>query len=476
MLLERILVKVKLSKKDVIWSYVGTIMSLFANVLLIPVLVYFLDREMLGLWYIFSSVGGIAILFDFGFNVTFSRNITYCWSGAGKLEKENVAFTEENRNVDFRLMKNVLATCKSIYLMISLLALIIMLTAGTSYIMFVSEDIKGNMHVIAWFVYTAAVFMNLYFGYYSSFLRGVGAVGDVNINTIIARCVQIGGTVLFLALGMNLVGASLAYLLYGTVFRILGKRKFYAYQGIGEKLKSAEGKIDKTERKRLFGIVWHNAWREGLVALANYGSNEATTLICSLYLSLAETGVYSLGVQLATAISTVSATLYSAYQPELQSAYVTQNTEKVKKIMSLIVISYIVLFGLGTLAVVFIGLPILRLIKPETVVTVTIFIGLSLYQFILKFRNCYTSYFSTTNRLIYYKAFIVSAIVSIVLSFVLLDFFNMGMVGLIVAQVVSQLMYNAWYWTFKAHKEMGLRLPDVFKLSIDEAKVLIRKF
>ncbi len=460
--------KIKLSKKDVIWSYLGTIMSLSANVLLIPALVYFLDGDRLGLWYIFASIGGIAVLFDFGFNVTFSRNITYCWSGAGKLEKENVNFTEEGTSVDYRLMKIVLDTCKSIYLMISGAALIGMLTIGTVYIKYVSRNLDGNLHIIAWIIYAFAVFMNLYFGYYASFLRGVGAVGDVNINTIAARLVQIISTVVLLALGLDLIGACIAYLLYGTVFRILGKRKFYAYQGIGENLKKIKEPIDKSERKKLFGVVWHNAWREGLVALANYGSNQATTLICSLYLSLTETGIYSLGVQLATEISTVAATLYGAYQPQLQSAYVTHNTKEVKKLMSVIVLSYIALFIAGTLAVVFVGLPILKFIKPETVVPVSVLLGLCLYQFILKFRNCYTSYFSSTNRLIYYKAFIVSALVCIVLSFLFLGRFNMGMTGLILAQIISQVIYNAWYWTMKAHKEMNLSIPEMFKLAFDE--------
>ena len=70
--------KVRISKKDVIWSYIGTLMSMGANLLLLPFLMYFLSDEMLGLWYVFASIGAIATLFDMGFSVTFARNITYC--------------------------------------------------------------------------------------------------------------------------------------------------------------------------------------------------------------------------------------------------------------------------------------------------------------------------------------------------------------------------------------------------------------
>ena len=54
--------------------------------------------------YIFASIGAIATLFDMGFAVTFARNITYCWSGAKQLKKEDVVFVE-NSEPDYYLMK-----------------------------------------------------------------------------------------------------------------------------------------------------------------------------------------------------------------------------------------------------------------------------------------------------------------------------------------------------------------------------------
>ena len=94
----------------------------------------------------------------------------------------------------------------------------------------------------------------------------------------------------------------------------------------------------------------------------------------------------------------------------------------------------------------------------------------------MKFRNCYTSYFSSTNRLIYYKAFIVSAIVCIALSFLALAILKIGIVGLILAQIFSQVFFNAWYWAFKAHQEMKLGIAEMFELvGLELKKVLDRK-
>lgn len=463
--------KISVGKKDVIWSYIGTFMSLVSNLVMLPVIIYFLDGDMLGLWYIFTSIGAIATLFDFGFGVTFARNITYCWSGASSLKKEDADFVK-NQETDFYLMKNVLKTCQYIYLLIAGVSLVLLMTVGTTYIMYVARDVNDKSYLIAWIIYAIATFLNIYYGYYASFLRGVGAVDQANKNTVIARSVQIFSTVIFLFCGTGLVGACIAYLLYGTIFRVLGKRKFYRYQDIGERLSSVNGKVDKSEMKELFFTVWHNAWREGIITICNYLSNQASTLICSMFFSLSETGIYSLGVQIATAISTVAAALYSAYQPTLQGAYVSKDEEKVRNTMSVIVVVYITIFILGLLGAIFVGIPILRLIKSDQVVSISILLGLSLYQFILKFRNCYTSYFSCTNRILYVKAFIVSAVLCVAFSLIFTGILGLGMWGMIGAQIISQVVYNVWYWPYKAHKEMKLSITSMFGRAFLEIKRL----
>lgn len=461
--------KVSLSKADVIWSYIGTFLSLSGNILILPFVIYYLSGAMLGLWYIYTSIGIIAALFDFGFGVTFARNITYCWSGASQLKKENVEFADR-KEPDYLMMKNVLETCRTIYLILSTTALILLFTAGTAYILHVARNIRGYSYLIAWAIYSSAIFLNLYYGYYASFLRGVGAVDQVNINMVISKAAQIMISVFLLVCGFGIIAPCAAYLVYGTVFRMLGKYKFYRYHGIGENLKRVAKEPDKKELRKLFGVIWHNAWRDGVVALSNFGCNEASTLICSFYLSLTQTGVYSLGVQLASAVAAISATLYTAYQPTIQSAYIGRDINTMRRSMSVIVIVFILMFILGMAAVIFIGLPILRWIKPEAAVTVPVLLGLGFYQFILKFRNCYGSYFSCTNRMTYYKAYLFSALLSIALSLLLIGPFGWGIWGLIVAQVLSQVIYNVWYWPMKAQKEMNLPFYKMFLLCCYELK------
>lgn len=459
--------KIQISKMDVIWSYIGTLMSMGSNLLMLPFLMYFLSDDMLGLWYVFASIGAVATLFDMGFSVTFARNITYCWSGAKTLKKENVEFVN-NSEPDYQLMNNVLTTCKIIYGILGAAALVLLLTVGTIYVRFVSRDVNLLMPIISWIIYAFATFLNLYYGYFASFLRGVGAVDRANKNTVFARCAQIVLTIVLLSFGTGLIGVCTAYLVYGTVFRLLGKYHFYKYQDIGIHLSKIKEKTDWIQIKTLFFVVWHNAWRDGAISIANYFCNQASTFICSMYLSLAEVGVYSIGVQIAQAIAQISGTLYTAYQPELQSAYISSNVNKMKQSMSVIVMTFVYLFVLGTVGVIALVLPILRLIKPSTVVSVSVLIGLCLYQFMLKFRNCYTSYFSCTNRIPYLKGFVFSAIMCVLLSIVMIGPLHLGIWGLISAQVISQAVYNVWKWPVLVHREMRLSVKELISLGTIE--------
>lgn len=445
---------VKVDRSDVIWSYLGVLVSFTTSVITMPIVIYFLDSEAIGLWYVFASIGGITILFDFGFTVTFARNITYCWSGASKLKKVGVAEIL-SKEPDFRMMKDILTTCKRIYLIISLSAFLLLLTVGTYYIISISHTITGYSHIVAWIIYAFGAFLNLYYNYYDSFLRGVGAVKQANQNRVYARFIQLFAMLLLLFWGYGILGLSLAYLLFGIVFRFLGKHYFYSYNNIGENLNNIKGPTRKSTINTLFKTIWYNAWRDGLVSLSVYLSGQATVILCSLYLTLTETGVYSIGVQIANVVGSLAATLYVTYQPSLQSYWVKGNISEVRKIMAVILEVFFASYIVGVLGVLFVGLPILRLVKPEVVMSISLMIGLFVGQFIMRFRDCFSSYFSCTNRLDYMPAFVISSVLCILLSILLLQC-DLKIWGLVIAQIVSQALFNMWFWPMKAYRELRI--------------------
>ena len=124
---------VKLSNKDYLWSYIGVAVSVCSYVAITPFALYFLSDDLYGLWGVFQSLVAITVLFDFGFSTTFARNINYCWSGAKELKKEGVRYSESS-SPNYELMKKTMEACRMVFLVISCVALILMLTIGSAYI------------------------------------------------------------------------------------------------------------------------------------------------------------------------------------------------------------------------------------------------------------------------------------------------------------------------------------------------------
>ena len=448
-----------------------------SNLIMLPIILLKLSEEAIALYYIFTSISAIAVLLDFGFSPSIARSMAYAWTGAKELKKDGIdKVTSAEPN--YCLICKIISTCKIIYLALSLVALIASMSIGTIYIIKILNENNSIEYMISWSIYIVAIFFTILFSYYSVFLRGVGAVAEVNKATIIARIAQIILCYILLLFNAGLIGVSLAYLVYGFLFRIIAKYMFYRYKGIGKSIVKYSHELRNNkiaDVKEILRIMWPNTWRDGLVTVSNYVLNQATTIICSLYFSLYETGVYSLTVQLTSAIAQIAGTMYTTYQPALQSAYANRDKDSQKQYMSLIITTFIFIFIFGMASLLLFGIPVIGLIKPAYQLPISLVLGVGLYQFVLKYRNCYTSFISTTNRLIYTFSFVISAIICVLLSVLFCGVLKYGLIGLVFAQLISQLLYNAWRWPLLVHSELNYSIFETIPLALSSLKKLKRK-
>lgn len=466
--------KINVNRRDAMWNLIGIIMAMGANLIMLPFVLYFLDDSSVGLYYVFMTMSSLSVLFDLGFTASVSRIMTYAWSGAKELKLFGCD-VEHDDKPNYILMQRIIRSCKYIYTTLSATALFLTLTVGTYYIYTISEDIERSTVLISWMIYSVGIFLHLLFGYYAVFLRGVGAISAVNKATVLSRLLQIILCSVLLLCGFGLVGIAVAYVCYGVFYRLLAKNWFYRFNGIGNELKKVNLKKDEYKTKELIKIIWPNTWRDGIVTLSNFSLNQATTIISSLYLSLYETGLYSLCVQLASAIAQIASVMLSAYQPSMQSAYANKDKETMKKNLSLITTSFVFLFALGMVVVIILGRPLIALVKPSYEFSILLMLSVGLYQFLLKYCNNFCVYFSSTNRIIYTRSFVISAVICVVLSLLSTGVLKGGAYGLALAGIMSQLIYNAWHWAVLAHQELRITPTYVLKTGFSEAIKLVAK-
>ena len=430
---------VNIVKGDVIWSYFGTFLRIGTNVLLLPIIISYLTESEVGLWYVFASISQLVSLFDFGFAPSFARNITYIWCGANTIRKESI-ISVNNTKTDWKEFSIILHSCKYVYLLISLLALLLLLSIGSFYILKVSSF----EYIFAWIIYSLAVFFNLLFSYYTSFLRGIGAVAENNKAAIISKAVQLTFCWLLLEMNFGILGVSIAYLLSGIALRLFSKFYFNRYENIGYNIRNVV--VDSLFIKSFnrIKIIWHNSAKEGLVTISNYLNSQANTLICSYMIGLSATGSYGISLQLATLVSSISSIPFSTYQSKMQEYAITNNVESNKKIFSFSVVAYVVAYiiiAFGSL----LSIPIIQFIKPSFIIDIHMYL-LILFQILLwGYYGLFCSFISSYNTLPYSKTLIISSVITVSLSVVLVEYSDLGIWALIISPIIVSL-YNVFKW------------------------------
>lgn len=466
--------KISVSKYDAVWGYLSTAFSMCINFIMLPFILYFLSIDEVGVYYIFTSLSAVGTFFDFGFSPCFARSISYAWSGAKSIDSEGGSYSISN-NPNYELLKKIIKTCKILYFFIAAFALVLALTFGSIYIYKLVEKLDNpGRYLVSWYVYALSIFLSLLYGYYTAFLSGIGAVRYANKAMVIGRVIQIIVCIFLLFCGLNILGVAIAYFCYGFSFRFIAKHYFDSYNNMKRTLKKITIKVTRKDITELLVKIWPNTWKEGIVTLSNYIANQGTTIICSCFFSLYETGLYSLTNQLVQAVVSIASAMYNTFMPTLQSAYSNNDRESQRNSLSAVVISYVLIFSFGMISLLIFGRPIVSFMSSEYHLDLVLLLGIGFYQFILKYRNCYCTYFSSTNRIIYYKSYFISAIGSIVLSIIILSIVNIGIWGMLMPHILVQIIYNFWYWAFKAHKELDLTSRDILSRGLIEIKRLIQ--
>lgn len=429
---------------------------LASSFILLPFLLSLLDDDSLGLWYVFLSVNSFVVLFQAGFAPTFARNIAYCWSGARSLTVEGVDRTGfQDQRIDFSLFANVVYASKILYGIIAVVVLIGLLTGGTAYILSITGRIPLGVSLPAWAVFCAGVFLNMFFSYYESLLRGVADFPDINKSTIASSSFQIIVSALLLMSGFGILSCALAFCVQGVLFRTLCRRAFLRYQGIGANLQKERGETSFSKAWSIVKVVAPNAVRDTIVSFSNYAVTTANTIISSLFISLSLTGSYSILLQLVNAAGNLANVAITTNQPALQSAYARGDTDLERELTGKTAIGFIGIYTACSIGIIFVLVPLIGLFKPKFQYDLLLLLLMILYIFLWKQHSMCATFLTNTNRLPFVKAFVVSSAAGCLLTVALLQMTDLGVYALVLGQLLAQLAYNNWKWPMTAARRLG---------------------
>lgn len=456
---------INLKKSDYIWNYIGYGANMGINLILLPIVLYYLPSAELGLWYIFVSIGTFVTLLDFGFAPQIARHISYVYSGAEEIIADGLS-SRKREGINYELFALIISTCRYLYLILSLFIFFILISLGLLYIRHVSGSIYDNHIIVAWFVYAGACLCNIYFSYLNSVFRGIGKFTTINQALLSSKIIQLIICLIGLALGWGLIAVSLAYFLSGLSYRLMLVSSY-------QKHFKSNFKFTSNEKLRTLYKIWHNSWKEGIIAFVRYLNTQANTILCSLYLSLLETAQYSITLQICTICSTFSMINFTTILPRLNQACLDRDYLKQRRLFSGSIVFYFFCFIFLTLIVFFFGNSLLHLFHSKTYLQPPLFILLSIYFLFEGNQSLCASFISASNNLIYYKAFFISSLGGIIGSFLLLKFTSLGIWGLVLAPIVIQALYNNWKWPQYVLRSLELRVTSLITMG---CKIILKKF
>lgn len=455
---------IDITRKDVTWSYVAKLFQIGSGLVTLPLILRLLTSEEVGMNYLMLTVSSIVGLMDFGFSPQFGRNFTYVNSGARTLCREGVS-NESSSDVDWHLMSVLISTARYVYRRLSVLALMVMLTFGTAYIWYLTEGFTNVANSLPiWILYSFSTYFNIYFSYYSSLLTGSGMIRESSQAAILSKSVYLVLCTIFLLSGWGLFAVVAANFIAPFAFRYFAYKKYFTPE---LKTKLDAGPVTRKEIRETFSVIWYNAKKLGINFVGAYAVNKMGMFIIGFFLPLATIGSYGLLTQLTTIVTGIANTLFVTYLPKVSNLRVSGDRAALKKTISYTMVTGQIILLAGALGIIFVAPPLLSLIKsstplPSLTICVLYILIMSLE---LNHSEC-ASVISTDNRVPYVVPSLVSGGVIVAMTFVVLKFTTLGLLGVVLVQGVVQAAYNNWRWPLWVFRELDMSVGEFYRTGI----------
>ncbi len=138
--------------------------------------------------------------------------------------------------------------------------------------------------------------------------------------------------------------------------------------------------------------------------------------MASLWLGLAETGTYSVLLQLSTAVYNFASAYPKSFFPSMQATFAGGDAARQREIASSGVAAYWLLVALGTAGVCAVVLPLMPVFKPGIAVDVPLYLGMTLYLALLQQHSIFCNYIISTNEISYMRGYLAAAVLGVALA------------------------------------------------------------
>ncbi|MFB0777888.1 O-unit flippase-like protein, partial [Aeromonas salmonicida] len=327
-------------ESQLIVGLINQIVNILCPFLITVIGLKYTSAEIGSVWLIFLSMMVLVNLFDFGLSPTIIRNVSYIVSGARGLAKDGLEEVKFKSDIDYSLLKRLLIDIKTIYKILSLIALVVILLGGGGYFYYISPAENQHEIILSWVVFSAGLLMSLYYLYYTPVLCGFGVIQKAYLANIIGRLTWLILTFASIKLYPNLLTLSLSFLMSVVVNRVVIK-VYYHRNHFVSGMQDCIAKQDST-----IPFIAHNTIKLGIVSLGSFLISRATVLIAGASLPLVLAGEYTFSLQIFMALLAVGNVFVTVKVPELSRLVMLKDKKNMRylivKVISVSLSFYIV--------------------------------------------------------------------------------------------------------------------------------------
>lgn len=443
-------------KKDIFWGYFSQFLQYGAALLVLPILLRRLSSAELGVWYVFMTISALVNMLDMGFTHTLARNVSYVMGGARHLLKTGYQVTNTPGEVDYGLLKAIIKSSQRIFLGIALLALLLLASVGSWYIVRISHGQMDQRALLeAWGIFVAATVINLYYKYFTPLLQGRELFVGLYKATTIANLGFVAVTLILLYAGAGLRGVAVGFLSSALLGRWLCWHFFF---DAGFRQRMAAVAAAQLPIREIFLLLWHNAWRMGVGVIGTFLILRANTLLASVYLGLEATATYALTLQVFTVLQSIASVAFTIQQPQLAKLRVKNDRSAMVNTIEIGLASSLGLFLVGAAVLIGLGNPLIEMIAGHTeLLPRPLLAWLALTIFLELNHSLAATVIVTGNRVPFVKAAVGSGVAIFIMSWYGLKYGQQQIGWLIASQFVVQLAYNNWKWPLQMARELQLK-------------------
>ena len=444
-------------KKDFVWTMLATFFKIGAGVLLFPIILKMLPAETVGVWTIFVTITQLTFIFDFGFNTSFARNVSYVFSGVSLLKRDGYEHVESSSvdRIDYALLGGTIRAMRYFYSRMAVVLFVLFAVLGTFYVYTLMQDYSGNVGevYIAWGILVLINSYNLYTLYYEALLNGRGEIKRVHQIILVGNVVYILFAIVLILLGGGLVAIVASQAVSVLLVRFLSKKAFYT-SSIIEGLSVA----DDSNYKDILYAITPNAIKVGLTSLGGFIINKSSLFIGSLFVSLETMGSYGITLQLLVVIGMMAGIVTRVYMPKVFQWRVEERLDLIKQKFYLSSVVMFLVFALSGIVIVLYGDWMLSVLKSNTTLLPTSLLILIFVQHYLEYNHSNAAqYLLSRNEVPFFKASLISAGCVLLLLGVFVVWLDMGMLGMILAPMIVQGVYQNWKWPLEVVRELRIK-------------------